>query len=172
MALAIETGTGADQTANSYVTLAEARTLAASMGLTLPAVDADLETALATATRWLEGFRGRWQGHASNGLDQPLAWPRRLVQVAGVTIDDDLIPAMLKKAQVSVAVEYIAGAALFENTDGRFVKVDKVDVLQKEWSEKIFTTPDGKPRFPAVDVYVKPLLIDEQGWKISGRHGF
>ena len=145
MPLTVETGLGTLPGANSYVTLIEARALAATMGLSLPTLDADAETALSIATRWLEGFRGRWQGHASSGADQPLAWPRRLAQIEGQTIDDDAIPLLLKKAQVATAVESVAGTALFENTDGKFVISDKVDVLEKKWSETTFTTPDGKP---------------------------
>lgn len=172
MPLTVETGLGIDPAVNSYVTLIEARTLAAGMGLSLPAVDLDAENALALATRWLEGFRGRWQGHASTGAVQSLSWPRRLVTVEGQTLADNTIPLLVKKAQVSAAIESVAGAALFENSDGKFIISDKVDVLETKWSEKIFTTPDGKPRFPAIDVYVKPLLTDDFGWRLSARHRF
>ncbi|MCW2763982.1 MAG: BcepGomr09 [Marmoricola sp.] len=172
MAIVVETGAGSDQTANSYVTLAEARTLAAAMGLTLPAVDADAEKAILGATRYLDGFRARFQGHTSNGAEQALTWPRRLVSIDGTTIDDDVIPLLVKKAQVAAAAEIGSGTNLFENTDGKFLKRDKTDVLESEWSEKIFTTPDGKPAFPAIDGYLLPLLRDDAGAKLTARHGF
>lgn len=172
MAIVVETGTGADQTANSYVTLIEGRALAAAMGRSLFTLDADASDALASAARFLDGFRARFQGHATYGADQPLAWPRRLVQIEGQTIDEDAIPAMLKKAQVAAAAELSAGTSLFLNLDGKFLKRDKTDVLESEWSEKIFTTPDGKPSFPAIDAYLLPLLRDDQGAKLTARHGF
>jgi hypothetical protein len=158
MPLIVETGTGVAN-ANSYVDLIEGRALADSCGLVLPADDTACEIALAAAARYLEGFADRFQGYATNGLDQPLQWPRARVFVGAFESASDSIPNLLKSAQVAAASLIAGGEDLFPNSDGRFKKASKVDVIESEFSEKVFGTVDGLPRFGIVDTFLRPLLV-------------
>lgn len=167
MALIIEDGTGkADAT--SYVTVAEARAYALARGVTLPADDAALEALLMQAMDYLEAQRKLYQGERTwpvgtlaHPAAQALQWPR-----TGVLVDcryelaSDAIPAELKRAQMQAAMEAFAGISLMPSTDGRFVKREKVDVIETEY----MTGQDmgagsvmGSPSFPAVDALLQSL---------------
>jgi hypothetical protein len=168
MALTVEDGTGIAG-ADSYVALAEARTLAASIGLALsnPANDATDENALRAGVHFLEGFADRFQGYRTNGLDQVLSWPRSLATIGGFEVEGDNIPHILKAAQVAAAAEFLAGKNLFPDSDGRFVTRKEIDVLVTEYSEKLTATEDGGPRFGVIDAYLRPLLIAKRASRLG-----
>lgn len=166
--LIVETGSGISN-ANSYVALLDARNLADSLGFSLPADDTQAESALAAACRYLETFRPQYQGHAANGADQSLSFPRNLVFVNETEIDNSSVPVLLQYAQVAAASEITNGTDLLAAQDGRFEKASKVDVIESEYSESILGTPDGLPRYPNVDVYLRPLLREvERASRLRG----
>lgn len=163
MPLIAETGTGDNTAANSYVTLAEARTLAAAMGITISGDDATADSQLSRAVTYLEGYRDRFQGHTSQGNAQPLAWPRRLAMVDNTEIPDDEIPLLLRKAQVAAAAVINGGVDLMPVDDGRFIVKEKVDVIETEYSEKL--SERNAVVYPLINAYLKPLLVsDAGGW--------
>lgn len=159
MPLTVETGSGS-ASANSYVSLAEARTLAVALGVILSPVDADAESALARATTYLETFRDLFQGHRTNGNEQALAWPRKLAAINGAMLEEDAIPLLLKKAQVTAASLIGAGTDLFPVDDGKFITEDTVDVITTKYSEKL-SRRGSHVDYPIVNAYLSPLLSDE-----------
>lgn len=166
MPLIVEDGSGAAD-ATSYVALADAKTLAATLYLALPATDPAIEAALAGAARFLEGFRAQFKGHPTNGADQALAWPRNLADIGGFEVANDSIPYSLKCAQVAAAALIGAGQNLLPNSDGRFVTKKDIDGLVTEYSEKLYSTPDGSPRWATVDAYLRPLLIERKAGRLG-----
>lgn len=159
MALIIEDGTVVAN-ANSYVTLVEYRAFALARGVVVPAVDADAEVQLIEAMDYLEAQRSKYQGHKTDDA-QALQWPR-----TGVTIDcyiivsSDAIPNELKQAQMRLAMEVNAGNILMPTSDGRVVKREKVDVIEREFMTGGDNGNSGlpSPSFPAVDALLAPLF--------------
>jgi hypothetical protein len=110
VALIVEDGSvvsGAD----SYVSIADCTTYHAAQGnpAWAAAAEADQETALRRATKWLDNYyRGRWTGVKSDE-DQALAWPRsQAVDEDGCSIDDDEIPQVVKDAACEAALRALS----------------------------------------------------------------
>jgi hypothetical protein len=122
---------------------------------------------LSGAARFLEGFRDQFKGSLSNGSDQALCWPRSLADIGGFEVGSDSIPYSLKCAQVAAASLIGAGSNLTPNSDGRFVTKKDIDGLVTEYSEKLYSTPDGSPRWGIVDAYLRPLLIERKGSRLG-----
>lgn len=169
MALEIEDGTG-KANATSYVTVAEAKTYAASRGVVLSNDDAVVEAQLIQAMDYVESFRAKYQGRKTwprPGMDvshphaQALQWPR-----TGVVIDcdynlpDNVIPQELKQAQMQAAIEVHNGLVLMPSSDGRVVKREKVDVIETEYmtGQDLGASGSLGPSFPAVDALLEPLF--------------
>ena len=169
MALELEDGTGKEDS-NTYVTAVQARAYAAARGVTLSAVDADVEVLLVQAMDYLEAQRAKYQGHktwpyadvdnVAHPHAQALQWPR-----SGVTIDchynlpDNVIPVELTNAQCQLCIEVFTGITLMPSSDGRAVKREKVDVLETEYmtADDLGGAVIG-PSFPAVDALLEPLF--------------
>ena len=98
MTITIETGTGDNPAANSYVTEAELESYAGARGITL---SADPATLLIKAMDYAEtlSFPGQ-----KTSETQPLQWPRKNVRLDGYAVPDNFIPAALKNAQIATAV--------------------------------------------------------------------
>jgi hypothetical protein len=158
MALIIEDGTVVSN-ANSYVTLAEARTYAAARGVNLPADDVALEALLIKAMDYLEAQRARYQGSKTEPGVQVLQWPRTgVVLDSSYELPENVIPRELKYAQSQMAMSLHAGFDPLSDKDGSAVKRQKVDVLEVE-----YMTPDEKNgadgvSIPAVDALLAPLF--------------
>lgn len=133
--LIVETGAGTDPTANSYVTRAECDAYHAEMGNsawtprpTSPASPQPEEplgdAAIIRATRAIDRIYGpRFKGIRTHFSTQPLEWPRNgvvLYESLGAieetvesaadsnTIEDDVIPTMLKQAIYEAALRELA----------------------------------------------------------------
>lgn len=84
--------------ANSYVSEAELSAYATARGVTLVG---DTEVLLIKAMDYIESqaFKGaKWT------RDQPLQWPRANVSVDGYWLDPNVIPQLLKNAQMQAAI--------------------------------------------------------------------
>ncbi len=103
MALIIEDGSVVPN-ANSFVTVADARTRAAIYGLTLPVLDADAESALITGAMWIKQQESQLQG-ARIDAAQTLSYPRTPVYLYTFLQASDFIPQELIDSQVIAAVE-------------------------------------------------------------------
>lgn len=125
MALVVETGAvvpGAD----SYVSLANARALAASYGLALPADDAEAEAALRNGAVYV-GLQEPSMCGRRVSASQSLAYPRQGVSLYGFALASDVIPPQVIHAQVVAAVEYGEGADVRASSDGRVTESERVE---------------------------------------------
>lgn len=156
MALIPEDGTGVTD-ANSYVSLADARSYCADRGLSLPTDDTEAEQALVRGCDYVDTYRDRFQGYTTYGNDQELQFPRTGVYIDGWQQDVDAIPAELVAAQILAAVEIGAGTDLMPTGTPSPVKRERVGPLETEYE-----TSGGrgsiKPQATAVEALLRPLL--------------
>lgn len=125
MALVVEDGSvtpGAD----SYVSLANARTLAASYGLALPADETAAEAALRNGAVYV-GLQEPSMCGRRVSASQSLAYPRQGVSLYGFALASDVIPPQLIHAQVVAAVEYGLGTDVRASSDGRVTESERVE---------------------------------------------
>lgn len=142
--------------ANSYLSLADARTLATTYGFTLPVDDTEAETALINATLYLQDYEARIKGYRVSA-EQVLMFPREYVCLNGFELANDAIPDNLKRAEVFAAADFGAGGSPWGgNDDGKSIKKEKVDVLEVEYSETGVT--GGGYTIPRVEAELRPLM--------------
>lgn len=125
MSLTVETGQiieGAD----SYISLADARALAANYGLELPADDTDAEVALRNGATYVSLSETQMCGRRVSA-EQSLAYPRTGVTLNGFPVANNIIPKQVILAQVIAAVTYGAGTDVRANSDGRSVQTERVE---------------------------------------------
>ena len=125
MPLIVETGAIVPN-ADSYVSLADARALAAKYGLELPADDTAAEAALRNGATYVGLAEPQMCGRRVSA-EQSLAYPRTGATLYGFTVADTVIPPQLIRAQVIAAVTYGAGTEVRANSDGRFVQTERVE---------------------------------------------
>lgn len=115
--LIVETGEivpGAD----SYVSLVDAKALAAQFGWVLPGDDAEAEAALRNGAAYIDLQEPLLCGTRVSA-EQSLAYPRKGVTVNGFPVAEHSIPKQVIKAQVAAAVEYGKGTDVRASSDGR-----------------------------------------------------
>jgi len=103
VSLTVETGQiieGAD----SYISLADARALAANYGLVLPADDTAAEVALRNGATYVGLAEPQMCGRRVSA-EQSLAYPRTGVTLNGFPVANNVIPKQLIRAQVIAAVK-------------------------------------------------------------------
>lgn len=123
--LIVEDGTivsGAD----SYVSLVDARELAAKFGLTLPVDDTEAEAALRNGAVYIGLQEPMMCGSRVSPL-QELSFPRQGVTLYGYPVASDAIPSQAIRAQVIAAVEYGNGTDVRASTDGRATSMERVE---------------------------------------------
>lgn len=153
MTLTVEDGsivTGA----NSYISLAEARAYATARGVTLSAVDAELEPLIIKATDYLESFAERYKGEVVE-YDQPLSWPRLYADFRGYEIDATTIPESLKRAQMQAVIEINNGVDLLPTETGARVKREEVGPIKTEYDT---ARSPALPNMPMLESILGPLL--------------
>ena len=125
MALIVENGSivpGAD----SWISLADARALAAKYGKELPADDTAAEAALRSGAVYV-GLQEPAMCGQRVSAEQSLAYPRKYVFMYGFAVSSDSIPSQIITAQVLAAVEYGAGTDVRASSDGRVVESERVE---------------------------------------------
>lgn len=127
--LTVEDGTCVPD-ADSWVSLGQARTIAASYGFTLPSDDAEAEVTLRFGALWLStGYA--WKG-AKSCPDNMLAWPRAgVTDCDGTTVADGTIPLQIRISQVYAAANRSVLSPVV--VPGQQVKREKVDVIEVEY---------------------------------------
>lgn len=125
MALIVEDGSIVPN-ADSYVSLADARTLAARYNLALPVDDTEAEAALRNGAGYIGLQEPQMCGTRVSAL-QSLAYPRQNVTLYGFPVASDSIPDQIKQAQVIAAVEYGKGTDVRASTDGRATSMERVE---------------------------------------------
>lgn len=143
--------------ANTYVSLADARTRASALGVTISSVDATAEAQLIQATLYVDRYyREQYQGLKVES-DQSLQWPRSNVYIDGYYIDNDEIPQELIDSEIYAAAELEAGNSLYTNSDGKNVKLEEV-----VGAVKVEYFNSGKTgtqlRFSIIENTIAPLL--------------
>lgn len=133
--------------ANSYVSVAELDQFISDRGYTW--AGADKEAFLYRSMDWIESRQ--YQGNVVSSA-QPLLFPRTGVCYRGFLLPSDEIPALLKKAQLTLAIEINRGfdpLAVIEQG----VKRQKLDVLEVEFQ-------DGTSTFSirSVNAILRPLF--------------
>lgn len=155
MALIIEDGSIVAD-ADSYVSVTEARSYATARKLVLPADDSDVESLLINAVDYLESFRSRYQGFKVSS-SQALQFPRSGVTIDSLELGSNFIPAILKQAQIRLAIVAHSGVDLMPTRKpGSFIKKEVVGPLDTEYSEKIAISIS--PEITAVDALLAPLF--------------
>ena len=147
--------------ANSFATLAQAREFAALRGVTLPAVttgDAALTAMLVKGTDYLKAFSYRGERTYPGGVYLP--WPR-----TGVTVDGALqaaaeVPDVVIGALCQLCIEQQSGIVLHASGTGYAVKRDKTGPLETEFAVPTGSSNAVKAKMPAVDAYLRPLLLN------------
>lgn len=125
MALIVEDGSivaGAD----SYISLSDARALAAKYGWALPADDTEAEQALRNGAGYV-GLQEPAMCGSRVSAAQELAYPRKNVTLYGFPVAVGSIPSQVIRAQVSAAVEYGAGTDVRATNDGRATSLERVE---------------------------------------------
>ena len=123
--LIVEDGTivsGAD----SYVSLVDARALAAKYNLALPADDTEAEAALRNGSVYV-GLQEPFMCGSRVSPLQELSFPRQGVTLYGYDVASNTIPAQVIRAQVIAAVEYGNGTCVRASTDGRATSMERVE---------------------------------------------
>jgi hypothetical protein len=125
MALVVEDGSivaGAD----SYLSLADARTLAAKYGYDLPTDDTEAEAALRNGAMYIGLQEPAMCGRRVSAA-QSLAFPRTGISLYSFPVANNTIPDQVKLAQVIAGVEYGSGAVVRGSTDGRITTMERVE---------------------------------------------
>lgn len=124
--------------ANSYVTLAEAETIAETIFSRAEwdaATDARKTEALIYAARLLDSSI-QWRGYKTL-TSNPMQWPRSYVPSNDSSLTylaDNIVPVEVQNAQVEAAIYLFRGDPTLSITEGG-VKREKVDVIEVEYFE-------------------------------------
>ena len=139
--------------ANSYIAYDYALSYHALRGNSAwaAASDADQQYAIIRATQAVDSiYKGKWKGEPTEYGTQELEWPRSGVTVGSTSIDDDVIPAAIKKAVCEAALRELAspGSMTPDLDRGGEIKRVKADVVEVEYmdganSTTTFTAIDG-----------------------------
>jgi hypothetical protein len=151
---------------NSYVTLADADTIAGNMPFYAEwgaATDEDKTIALIVSTNWLETLD--YIGDRCDPI-QNLKWPRQNASCDGVLAVCTLIPYKIRQTEVMLAMAYIRNPNSFPDTGGggsvaptgTYVKRQKLDVLEIEYDE--FSNPESS----SCDTCGDPIIIQKFAW--------
>ena len=151
---------------NSYVTLADADTIAGNMSFYADwaaATDEDKTIALIVSTNWMETLD--YIGDRCDPI-QSLKWPRQNASCDGVLAACTAIPFKIRQTEVMLAMTYISNPNSFPNIGGggsvaptgTYVKRQKLDVLEIEYDE--FSNPESS----SCDSCGDPLIIQSFSW--------
>jgi hypothetical protein len=143
--------------ANSYVSLIAARAYALDRGVTLSAVDAELEVTLVQAADWVESYRSRFKGELTSA-DQEMSWPRAGAYYETIYISSVEIPETLKRAQIEAAIAIQEDdLTILPNGIVKPVRREKVGQLETEYDTRHGNT-GFTPRLTAAEGLLAPIL--------------
>jgi len=166
ISIVVEDGTNV-ASANSFNTIAEARTYALNRGVTLSATDDVVAAQLIKATDYIQSKCCDFQGYETYET-QVLCFPREELYISGRLFASDEIPAQLKGAQIQLVMAQAAGINIFPNalaTD--FVVEEKIGPITTKYADPTKVgLGDLSPSMTAVEALLKPLF------SVCGQHGF
>lgn len=127
--------------ADSMVSVADARTRAAALGVTLPNDDTACEVALMQGNLYLNSLC--YYGEAVVPF-QMTAFPRIGIYIAGNEYPSDQIPQQAIDAQI-VAAAYAASGEIYTVVDNdQRIKREKIDVIETEYFGTEYGSQSGK----------------------------
>lgn len=153
MALVIEDGTIVAE-ANSYVTVEGARAFALLRGVTLSAVDADVEILIIEAMDYVEAKGSKFKGMKYT-RDQDLQWPRSGATVDGYTVPTTEIPTDLTNAVSQLVIDG-QDETLQPTGAGQEILKEEVGPIKIEYAERGSSTVSA--RFNKAEAFLKPVL--------------
>lgn len=164
MALVVESGSGADSSANSYITVAECSTYHADMGNAAWAAasaspDTARENAVIRASRAIDRLYGRkFKGRQTFPGVQAMEWPRIGVYLVdgSFEVDEDEMPTALKHAACEAALRELAESGSMTPDMERGGAIDQVSA-----GSVSVTFAKGAPAIAtriAIDGILAPLL--------------
>ena len=157
MPLIVEDGSGVED-ANSYITLSEARDIAAMRGITLSAEDTELTPQLVVSADRLNSYESRFTGERSTA-DQGLSYPRTRSTRFCKIYPDNKIPKELKLAQVVLAGFLQSGIDVWASPINEGVTREKVGPIEIEYAEAIIATGIDNPYLAQIEAILDPLFI-------------
>ena len=156
--------TAGDQSADSYVTVADFKAYAEQYGYYVTGFDdAVIEQACRRGTRWIDATYGnRFIGKVAN-TTQSLEWPRKEAVWRGELLDSATIPQTLKNAVCeaiwrelnkpnSLSPDYVQAEA---------VKQEQVGDLSVTYKDGKGTAEDVTPIIPMIDNLLSGLVIQK-----------
>lgn len=165
MALTIETGAGVAN-ADSYASVAEARAYASARGVTLSAVDGDVEILLRKACDYLDSLETEYKGSRVES-DQALAWPREDVFLfdSEEAFPSTDIPDQLLRAQCQLAVDAVA-TDLQPTGTGRETLMERVEgAVEVQYAER--GSGSVTPELNKANAILGPLLKSGGGFGLT-----
>lgn len=154
MALILEDGTGVED-ANTYLSLADARELASTRGITLSASDPELSGQLVSAADRLTTYENRFTGVRMTGV-QGLSYPRNNSYRYGSSYPNNAIPKELKLAQVMLVNILEEGGSIWSASVSG-IKSEKVGPIETEYVDSAAESV-GNPELPIIDSILDPLM--------------
>lgn len=155
MPLVVETGSGLDPSATSYVTEAEIIDYAAARGITIGEPAATL--AGIKAMDFLE--IQIWKGEQVAVGVQPLAFPRQNIKVGCATLPADQIPMALKNGQCELAMQSFNGIDLTPSRPAEAaVKSETIGGSQGQVQTEYFGPALTSPLLTRATALLKPLV--------------
>lgn len=112
--------------ADSYVSLADARELAAKFGMVLPVDDDEAEAALRNGALYIDLQEPAMCGRRVSST-QSMAFPRTGIRLFGFDVSRTTIPSQVIRAQVIASVEYGKGTDVRASSDGRSTSMERVE---------------------------------------------
>jgi hypothetical protein len=169
--LIIEDGTGVAN-ADSYISLADARLLAANYGVALPVDDVEAEVELRKGYLGLNTNEPQLQGYRTHQVQTGI-FPRTGVYKNCVEIPNDSIPQGLLMAQLYQANAYTSGVDANSVDNGQEISEFNV---QGVYSEKYFDKGNSKTNSVVSGVYNSLFDYSKAGFASSdcggGSNGF
>lgn len=161
MALIVEDGSIVAN-ANTWINRAALIEYAAARGVVL----ADTETTdflIIKAMDYLALYNDEWRGDLVAEGVQTTPFPRKNLYIGNSTtvFPDNQIPGALLRAQAELALQVNNGTNLLPTLDAStaFVKREKVDVIETEYSEAVALKLLGElPTMPLVEALLRPLM--------------
>jgi hypothetical protein len=159
IAIIVEDGTNVIG-ANSWVSVDDYISYAASRGVTVTG-DADvLASQLLQAVDYINTYRDRFKG-AKTYITQTMQWPRQYVTIDNADWPKDVIPPELIAAQCQLGMALFAGITFNANVAaGLPVIMEKVDVIETQYASPSAVAGFSwqEASLPVVDGLLAPLL--------------
>ena len=145
--------------ANSYVSVADARTYAGNRGVDLSATDDDVAKLIFNGMDYIETKGCDYQGYPTND-DQELSWPRTGVSINCKDFPEDQIPKQLIGALVQLVMAQHEGVEIFPNTSlTDLVTEETVGPITTKYADVTrMGLTSVAPTLTAVDALLGPLI--------------